>query len=414
MANLLTFPTLVESPFIIVKIGDYTFGSATKSGNGNYLNVTFPNYMDKLSVTKVNGQVNTYILTMIYPIVAGEDPNKFEKIFSSVSDTRTLTISYGDWAYPSAIYKEEETLITNIKSEVDFTDPSVTYTIQCVSKALNLTSTAFNFPGVTAKPSDVLLSMLSNQAYALPDVFTGMRNKNKVIYKNLIASDDMEVQLDAQPCLTTLDYMNYLVSSMKSPTDDSVYRLSIIDDTRNEFGGPYFTVSKISSNIQSSTLEDSYVIDVGYPGNNFVTSFSISDTEQWSILYKTSEKVDIPNYIFKIDNYGNTIKEKSVSVTRNRSLLKTTNEDLSWWKSMTDFPISATLTVKGLVRPTMLMSYVKLNCVFYGQKHISSGIYIITKQVDSISKDGYKTTLSLLRVRGDVDYGSFTGSGNSR
>ena len=402
MANLLTFPTLVESPFIIVKIGDYTFGSATKSGNGNLLRVSFPNYMDSLTVTKVNGQVNTYNLKMTYAIVAGEDPNKFEKIFSSVSATRTLTISYGDWAYPSAIYKEEETLITNIRSEVDFSSPKIIYNIQCVSKALNLTSTAFNFPSVKAKPSDILLSMLSNQAYALSDVFTGMRNKNKVIYSNLIASDDIEVQLDAQPCLTTLDYMNYLVSSMRSSTDDSIYKLSIVDDTRNEFGGAYFNVTKISPNIQESTLQDSYSIDVGYPGNNFVTSFSVSDTEQWSILYKTSEKVDIPNYTYRIDNLGNTQKEKSVSVTRNRDLLRTTNEDLSWWKSMTEFPISATLTVKGLVRPTMLMSYVRLNCLFYGQKHIASGVYIITKQVDSISAEGYKTTLSLLRVKGDV------------
>lgn len=402
MANLLTFPTLVESPFIIVKIGDYTFGSATKSGKGNYLTVTFPNYMDSLTVTKVNGQVNTYALKMTYPIVAGEDPNKFEKIFSSVSDTRTLTISYGDWAYPSAIYKEEETLITNIRSEVDFSSPKIVYSIECVSKALNLTSTAFNFPGAVAKPSDILLSMLSNQAYALSDVFTGMRNKNRVIYSNLIASDDIEVKLDPQPCLTTLDYMNYLVNSMRSQSDDSIYRLSIVDDTRNEFGGSYFNVAKISSNVQESTLQDSYSIDVGYPGNNFVTNFSVTDTEQWSILYKTSEKVDIPNYTFRIDNLGNTQKEKSISVTRNRDLLRTTNEDLSWWKSMTEFPISATLTVKGLVRPTMLMSYVRLNCLFYGQKHIASGVYIITKQVDSISADGYKTTLSLLRVKGDV------------
>ena len=189
---------------------------------------------------------------------------------------------------------------------------------------------------------------------------------------------------------------------MRSSTDDSIYRLSIVDDTRNKFGGAYFNVTKISPNIQESTLQDSYVIDVGYPGNNFVTSFSVSDTEQWSILYKTSEKVDIPNYTYRIDNLGNTQKEKSVSVTRNRDLLRTTNEDLSWWKSMTEFPISATLTVKGLVRPTMLMSYVRLNCLFYGQKHIASGVYIITKQVDSISAEGYKTTLSLLRVKGDV------------
>ena len=39
---------------------------------------------------------------------------------------------------------------------------------------------------------------------------------------------------------------------------------------------------------------------------------------------------------------------------------------------MTEFPITATLTLKGLTRPSILMTYVKLNVWFAGgQKHIS-------------------------------------------
>ena len=68
---------------------------------------------------------------------------------------------------------------------------------------------------------------------------------------------------------------------------------------------------------------------------------------------------------------------------------------------MTEFPISAVIDFKGLVRPTLLVSYVKLNVVYYGRKHISSGTYIITKQVDSISSAGYKTTLNLQRIKGE-------------
>ena len=49
----------------------------------------------------------------------------------------------------------------------------------------------------------------------------------------------------------------------------------------------------------------------------------------------------------------------------------------------------------------MLMSYIKINTYFYGQKHISSGLYVITKQEDSISADGYRTTLSLTRISGE-------------
>jgi hypothetical protein len=49
----------------------------------------------------------------------------------------------------------------------------------------------------------------------------------------------------------------------------------------------------------------------------------------------------------------------------------------------------------------MLMTYIKVNVYFYGQKHISSGTYIITKQVDDISASGFRTTLSLTRIKGD-------------
>ena len=44
------------------------------------------------------------------------------------------------------------------------------------------------------------------------------------------------------------------------------------------------------------------------------------------------------------------------------------------------------------------MQYIKLNVLFYGQKHNTSGIYAITKQVDQVDINGYRTTLSLLRI----------------
>lgn len=50
------------------------------------------------------------------------------------------------------------------------------------------------------------------------------------------------------------------------------------------------------------------------------------------------------------------------------------------------------------MRPATLMQYVNLKVLFFGAPHISSGLYIITKQQDSISTNGYKTTLTLTRV----------------
>ena len=68
---------------------------------------------------------------------------------------------------------------------------------------------------------------------------------------------------------------------------------------------------------------------------------------------------------------------------------------------MTQYPVSATLTIKGLLKPAVLMSFIKINSYFFGKKHISSGLYIITKQQDRVDSSGYKTTLSLTRISGD-------------
>ena len=73
-------------------------------------------------------------------------------------------------------------------------------------------------------------------------------------------------------------------------------------------------------------------------------------------------------------------------------------QDITWWSKITEYPISATITIKGLLRPALLMEYVNLNVLFFGKKHIASGIYIITKQVDSINGSGCRTTLNLTRI----------------
>ena len=48
------------------------------------------------------------------------------------------------------------------------------------------------------------------------------------------------------------------------------------------------------------------------------------------------------------------------------------------------------------------MTYLRLNTIFPGgKKHISSGLYIITKQTDQIDGNGYRTTLELTKISGD-------------
>ena len=406
-ANLVSIPTLVQSPFIIANIGGVTFGTFS----GNYrTNATYPNYMESMSVTKVNGTVNTYTLNFHYQVATGQDPNLLDKIFSRATKDRRIILQYGDWMAPNYIYKEEQCIITNVTTRLNMSSSSLDYTLQCTSDAIGLNSTQFNFPARNAKPSDVILQLLSNSKYGLKDVFTGMRNKNVVLSKNLIASNDRKVQLLPQNNTTILNYLNYLVGCMvdnKTPEENklstSKYFLTINDDYNNDLGGTYFKVSEVSANAAVYNATDTYELDINYPGDNFVTEFSLNNDQSWAILYEYAGDVKQEEYTYNIRDDGTieTLSSPSLltsSLTNDKSAYKT-----QWWSYMTEFPITATLTLKGLTRPSMLMTYVKLNVWFAGgQKHISSGTYIITKQTDSITSAGYTTTLTLLRVGGDV------------
>jgi len=111
----------------------------------------------------------------------------------------------------------------------------------------------------------------------------------------------------------------------------------------------------------------------------------------------------MPEYTYSINNNGEIVENRSPVVTNSGKYLMTTEADRTWWTKMTQFPIQATLTIQGLLRPATLMTYVKVNVYFFSKKHVSSGLYIITKQVDEIGNSGYLTTLSLTRIQGDED-----------
>ena len=410
--NLLSTQSLVESPFIIVKIGKYTFGAYNRIENtnkfGTSISINYPNYMTSLNVTKVNGTVNSYTIVMDYGIRYGDDPNLLEKVFSSVADTRQILISYGDWSTPSFIFKEESAIISNITSNVNFTGSVIRYTITCISNALSLLSTKYTFPSIKAKPSDRIKFLLQSPRYGLSKIFYGMRDIDKVTAKNLIASDDKVVQIPAKKDIPILDYINYLTNCMSSITNvgdnvikNSRYYLTIYDDIYNEFDGPYFKITKVNAKAPPKDSYDVYELDIGYPGNNYVTGFAIQNNETWSILYKYSEEIDQPKYQYVIDNEGKISEKYTPSLAKSPVLNEITEATKSWWTNMTQFPITATVTIKGLLRPSMLMTYLRLNVYFYGQKHISSGLYIITGEQDTVDHRGYTTTLSLTRIGED-------------
>lgn len=419
MANLdlLGVNTRVEVPFIIVQIGDYSFGLyARKKVNIEVdgrqyaaAQTTYPNYMKSLEITKVNGTLNSYTLLMSYPITQYDDPNLIDKILSSVSSSRKIKFTYGDCATPTFVYRNEEAIITDVQSQMDIASSKITYTIKAVSSALATASGTFNFPKRTnTKPSDVIKQLLFNKNYGLQEVFYGMYDRSQVEQLGLILGDDKAVTIEARSNISILNYLNYLVACMSSYNDSpdatlrtARYILTVHDDTSGILDGPYFRISKIYTTAANIDSIAAYTIDIGYPNKDLVTSFTIDDNQSYAILYNYSGKLDRSDYVYRIDDYGQVSQIYSPSISNNQIQLQTTAADRTWWSDVTQFPIHATLTIRGLLRAAILMSYVRVNVFFYGRQHNASGLYCITQQVDNISESGYTTTLSLVRI-GDV------------
>lgn len=400
----------VEAPFIIVKIGDYTFGHCGKPDKqklSGKFNIDYPNYMESLNIVKVNGSVNTYTLTMTYAITELDDPNRLEKVFSSISNSRMITLSYGDWNSPKFIYKEEQAIITKLTTKVNMKNSSIQYVINCTSNALALTTVPCSFGAKKAKPSDEIRRLLADKSYGLLEIFPGMKHAD---FENFIEGHDQTVQLEAQPSIGILEYISYLVSCMvwdgeaSSDLKTSCYFWSVYDDVSNKYGGTYFKVVRVAANTRTTLSYNTYEVDVGYPTDSNVIDFSINNDDSWSLLYNYSQKVEFPKYSYTLDDSGELVQSDNTLIAKSKQTYTVNEKTRNWWSLVTQFPITAQLTLKGLLRPAMLMSYVKVNTYFYGHKHISSGLYIITKQEDSISSSGYKTTLSLTRVGGDEFY----------
>ena len=396
---LLSAPEFVQTPVVQVKIGQYEFGVFKKENRGYQ---KYPNYVQSLEITKINGQVNTYTLTLNYPISESSDPNYFEKVFSSISVSRLIEFTYGDASTPNFLYKKESAIVTRVKSNFQLESSSIIYTVSAVSQLSLGLSGGYSFPASNKKPSDEIMRILQDPFYGMQDLFKGMRNISKIKSSGLIPQNDVSKKIEKKDNISVIEYLQYLVSLMTPSSGDqssgSVYILSFVDDPTGEFDGAYFKVTQVDSKVEHP---EAYQIDIGYPGTNFVFNFNVDNDENYSIYYDYQKQLHPQEYVSRINSDGDYEEVYAPTISSNNSKHLTTESDKNWWAKVTEYPIKASVTIKGLLRPAMLMTHVRLNIILYGKRHINSGLYIITKQVDKVDGSGYQTTLNMTKIGGD-------------
>lgn len=425
--SLLSSQARIQVPWVRAQIGVYVFGvrdrkkqTTLKNADGFYVGPRnnellkyFPDFITSLSIVKVNGKVNTYTLNISYPVTQFEDPNFFEKVLSSVSKTREITFTYGDAAQPNYIYKDETALITDVTQNFNMQGSVINYTISAVSNGMLASSGSYTFPKKqNAKPSDEIKALFKNPQYGLKSLFTGMNDSN---IDELIAGDDAPVQIRGKIGTSILDYITYLVSCMMpsgSTTSNKtrdIYILTLHDETVYDTlynntiskGGPYFQVTRVSQGVE---FADAYTLDIGYNTSTIVSQFSVSNNANYAILFDYQTQLNPQRYVTRLNQFGQQEKIYAPAVTSNNEHWQTRPQDITWWTKITEFPITASITIQGLLRPAHLLTYLRLNVIFPGgRKHISSGLYIVTQQQDQIDGSGYKTTLQLTKIAGDKD-----------
>ena len=382
---------LIQSPFVELTLGGYTIGSYKGSDD------EYPNHIMRMEVDKINGEINRYTINLVHQIRAGEDPNILDKLFSKVRYNK-IQIRYGDCA-SELTFKDVEAVITNVVDNRDYANSKITYTVYATSTCNYITGVQLDFPGITDKPSNVIQSLLYNKgeiSQALVSVFPGMTDRNVVNSNNYIPSNDTVLHIDAQSNTTVLDYIKYLTGCMSNATNslDSVLRNSTYYLTyEDDINGSYFRITERGS--ENNPLQRNvFSCTVGYPDGNDVLGFNVNNESAWQLLYKNGQVSS--EFYYDVDSKGNVVEMPSKSLF-NRS--QAMNEiQKNWWTQMINFPISANLTLRGLLKPVNLMDYINLDVVFYGQRHITSGLYTIVGQIDTLDGSGFKTNLKLVRV----------------
>lgn len=385
---------LIQAPFVELDIGGYIIGSYKGTLDD------YPNYISQLDVKKINGEINQYTISIVYQIRPGEDPNLLDKLFSKVRYNK-ISIRYGD-CESGSLFKDTEAIITNIVNNRDYASSRISYTVYATSACNYVTSVKFNFKATQDKPSNIIRSLLYENletSNLLLNAFPGMRDQQWVDSNGLIPDNDSILNIAAKPNINTLSYINYLVGCMSNNTNgisdvirNSTYFIVYQDDTEK---GSYFKINEVKTANQASVLTNNiYEITVGYPDGNDVYDFKINNNEAWSMLYD-HESVS-SEYLYGINSRGNKTITYSPNLVGSSNILNEIQKN--WWTQMTTFPISAQLTMRGLLKPISLMDYIQINVVFYGQKHITSGLYVVTGEQDILSGSGFMTNLSLLRV----------------
>ena len=369
----------VEAPFAQITIGGQTFGAGWMDDA--------PNYINSLNVKRTNASMAEYTINLSHQVSPGRNPNYIDELLSA-NGYEKIGIKYGD-ARSDVVFNDSTAMVTGVNTSFDFVSCNIKYDVGAISSSFLSATNKRNRAAVTDKGSNIINNLLREANSSLAEFYPKMLDQNYVHRNNLIPTTDKAISLTAMENVNDITYLKEVVANMQSAANaNSIYYLELREED--------FKIHEVSTNGYSSTAL-LYEVDINYPDDAQIFTFTDNTDFAWPLAYE----------------YNGSITNYSYDITRNGSLNSTPgnsnemfndygtmNISQNWWKQVTEFPTTATLTCRGLLSPLLLMTYIKVNSYYYGSKRLTSGVYIVTGQEDEISGNGYRTALSLTKVSG--------------
>ena len=391
--ELSSSPILIQAPYVEVDMNGIKIGGYNNSAD------KYPNHIVDLTVEKINNKINTYTISMVHQVRVGEDPNIIDSVLSRTGYQNKVKIRYGDSAN-GTIFKEEEAYVIDVTYNENVASANIAYTIKAVSSVGFVKYSYMSYPAITSKPSTEITKLMYNSGQSstqLQKAFKGMKNKQAVLGKKLIPTNDAVVNIPGLADASPYDRLVQLVANMRDSTNPTgTYMLSFNDGTNNNSSFKVTEVKRQNTTNKDVLTKNCYTLDVGYPGNTMITSFSLDNDVYWPLYYKYAGKV--ASYNYDIDYTGKIIRTKVNPLDVDDKFQSKNVEKMNWWEYVRSYPVSASVTIKGLMRPTMMMENVYVFSQIYGQEDLATGLYSIIGQTDSVGGNGCTTTLKLLKV----------------
>ena len=198
--------------------------------------------------------------------------------------------------------------------------------------------------------SDVNFSQLEDGSYPYNDkeftVTVNVYANAKVVTEEdkLLEQNNEISSVKAENAIAVIPYSDEYDYEIGLPSGTTETSLNI----ETESPDTEVKVEKIDKNVERP---DAYTITVGYNTREIVTNFQIENNENYALLFDYQNEINPKKYVRRLNKQGQWEDEYCPIMTSNNTTGQSTISDENWWNLITQYPINASITILGLLRP---------------------------------------------------------------